>query len=273
MALSTIDSCKTVGSVETDGRVDGGSRNRDGRAVSSLRLIVASHKPYKMPEGDVYLPLQVGAAGKNSIPGLVRDDQGENISAKNANWCELTGLYWAWKNVKADAVGLVHYRRLFAVSPEEIQKLVNTFAVVVPKPRNYWIETNYSQYVHAHHAQDLDVTRVILVERHPDFVAAFDAMLKSTKGHRFNMFAMTWPLFDDYCTWLFDVLFELERRLDISDYSPYDARVFGFVSERLLDVWLQTRGIRPAEVPVQHLEGQNWPRKIVLFLKRKFVRK
>ena len=78
-----------------------------------IRMIVATHKPYWMPEDPVYLPVQVGAAGRESL-GFQRDDEGENISAKNPNYCELTGLYWAWKNLDADYIGLVHYRRYFS---------------------------------------------------------------------------------------------------------------------------------------------------------------
>ena len=239
-----------------------------------MRIVVAAHKPYRMPADFRYLPLQVGAAGKPDI-GFRRDDEGENISARNANWCELTGLYWAWKNLKADAVGLVHYRRHFQgargiATGEEIAALLEKSDAVLPRKRNYFIETTRSQYAHAHHAEDLDVTRTILVERHPEYVKAFDAAMASTKGHRFNMFVMKRPQFDAYCKWLFDVLFELEKRLDISSYSPYDARVFGFVAERLLDVWIVTKGICFAELPVLHLESQHWPRKIVNFLRRKF---
>lgn len=242
-----------------------------------VKIVVAAHKPYSMPADAVYLPLQVGAAGKPSI-GFRRDDDGENISARNANWCELTGLYWAWKNLEADAVGLVHYRRHFrgargVVTGDELTSLMDCHDIILPRKRNYFIETNYSQYAHAHHASDLDETRRILVERHPSYVDSFDAAMKSTKGHRFNMFVMKRPLFDGYCEWLFDVLFELERRLDISAYSAYDARVFGFVAERLLDVWLGCQnGVRVCELPVLHLEGQNWPRKIMSFLRRKFWR-
>ena len=239
-----------------------------------MAIIVAAHKPYRMPEDACYLPLQVGAAGKDGF-GFRRDDEGENISARNANWCELTGLYWAWKNLKADAVGLVHYRRHFKgrdgiATGGEIAALLEKADAVLPRKRNYFIETTRSQYVHAHHAEDLDVTRAILVERHPEYVKAFDAAMASTKGHRFNMFVMKRPQFDPYCVWLFDVLFELEKRLDISSYSPYDARVFGFVAERLLDVWIMTNGISFAELPVLHLESQRWPRKILAFLRRKF---
>ena len=238
-----------------------------------VQVIVATHKPYRMPEDRVYLPLQVGAAGKPSL-GFRRDDEGENISAKNANWCELTGLYWAWRNLKSAAVGIAHYRRHFRgragiACGAEIAAALERADVILPRKRNYFIETTYSQYVHAHHAIDLDLTRQILVERHPEYVAAFDATMKATKGHRFNMFVMKRQRFDAYCEWLFDVLFELERRLDISSYSPYDARVFGFVSERLLDVWIVTNGVGFVEFPVVHLESQVWPRKALMFLWRK----
>ena len=242
-----------------------------------MKVIIATHKPYRMPEDPCYLPLQVGASGKQSL-GFARDDAGENISAKNANWCELTGLYWAWKNLAADAVGLVHYRRHFRgakgiATGAELEAALAKTGVVLPKQRNYFIETTRAQYVHAHHVEDLDVTREILVERHPDCVAAFDRAMASTKGHRFNMFVMTREKFDAYCAWLFDVLFELEKRLDISSYSPYDARVFGFVSERLLDVWIAASGTGYAELPVLHLESQHWPKKIFSFLMRKFGKK
>ena len=79
----------------------------------NIRIIVAAHKPYQMPKDDIYLPLHVGHAGKPDI-GFQGDDTGENISTKNANYCELTGLYWAWKNLDADYIGLAHYRRYFA---------------------------------------------------------------------------------------------------------------------------------------------------------------
>lgn len=77
-----------------------------------IKIIIATHKKYWLPKDSIYLPLQVGAEGKKDL-GYVKDNIGDNISAKNANFCELTGLYWAWKNLDADYVGLVHYRRYF----------------------------------------------------------------------------------------------------------------------------------------------------------------
>ena len=149
----------------------------------NLRVVVAAHKPYWMPADPVYLPVQVGAAGKASIPGYTRDDSGENISAKNPHYCELTGLYWAWKNLSGDAIGLAHYRRHFArpghgdkkarvMTGPELEQALNGVQAVLPAPRHYWIETNYSQYAHAHHGVDLDTMRAILSEEWPAYLPA-----------------------------------------------------------------------------------------------------
>ena len=141
--------------------------------------------------------------------------------------------------------------------------------ILLPKPRNYFIETNYNQYVHAHHAIDLDETRKIIEGKYPNYLKAFDESMKSTIGHRFNMFIMKKDKFDEYCSWLFDILFELENRLDISNYSVNDARVFGFVSERLLDVWLYTKNYKYKDLPYIFMEKQNWLVKGFNFVKRK----
>ena len=292
--------------------------NRAGQTkdTDNIRIIVAAHRPYWMPEDPIYLPVQVGAEGKADL-GYTPDNTGQNISDKNAFYCELTGLYWAWKNLDAEYLGLAHYRRHFVnpsghreqknadapgflcltrqdsqphfssdaaalpagqppaekvariLTREHAERLLRRTDVLLPKKRHYWIETNYSQYIHAHHEIDLVTTRQILMEKTPEYAAAYDLVMKRTYGHRFNMFIMKRELLDDYCTWLFDILFELERRLDIRDYSPNDQRVFGFVAERLLDVWIEKNQIKYREIPYVFLEEQHWVNKGMAFLKRK----
>lgn len=247
-----------------------------------LRIVVAAHKRYPMPADPVYLPVQAGSALHPPLP-YQPDGEGDSISEKNPNYCELTCLYWAWKNLDADYIGLCHYRRYFrgrrggeklgrVLTGQQAQALLGRAPVLLPPKRRYWIETNYSQYIHAHHAADLDLTRKILAQRHSGYLPAFDAVMKRTWGHRFNLFVMRRDLLEQYCAWLFDILFELERQLDISQYSANDRRVFGFVSERLLDVWLDT--VRPPfrECPVVNLESQHWLKKGSAFLQRKFFK-
>ena len=215
----------------------------------NIKIIVSTHKQYWMPKESVYLPLHVGAEGKTDF-GYTKDNTGDNISFKNVHFCELTGLYWSWKNLAADFVGLVHYRRYFTrkevrnsdkkkaqiLGRDEWEKILTACPVVVADKRNYYIETNRSHYNHAHPAIGLDETERIIKEKYPEYSAAFAAVMNRTWAHMFNMFVMRRDLYDAYCQWMFDVLFELEKRLDISSFDAYNARVFGFVSERLLDV-------------------------------------
>ena len=247
----------------------------------NIQIVVATHKEYRMPEDPLYLPVQAGRALHAPLT-YIGDNTGENISEKNPHYCELTCLYWAWKNLAAEAVGLCHYRRYFAgksfgekwsrlLTAQQAEKLLQKAPVILPKKREYWIETGYSQYAHAHHEEDLILTRAILEEKWPAYVPAFDGTLGRTRGHRFNMFLMRRDLLDRYCSWLFQVLAELEAQLDISSYSSNDQRVYGFVGERLLDVWVETNQIPYCECPVLHMESQHWLKKGTAFLRRKFV--
>ena len=251
-----------------------------GEEEMDVKIIVAAHKKYWMPKDPLYIPVMVGAEGKEDDFGYTPDNTGENISIKNPNYCELTGLYWAWKNLECEYLGLAHYRRHFTIMKgtgdrrdvlnlDQARGLLSDVDVLLPTKRNYWIETNYQQYVHAHHVEDLDETRRIIEEKYPEYIEAYDKSMKKTTGHRFNMFIMKKELADQYCEWLFDVLFELEKRLDISNYSKNDQRVFGFVSERLLDVWLNTNGIKYKDIPYIVLEKENWIIKGVNFILRK----
>ncbi|SDC00239.1 protein of unknown function [Succiniclasticum ruminis] len=249
-----------------------------------IKILVATHKKYWMPEDEVYLPLHVGAEGKADL-GYTKDNTGDNISIKNPNYCELTGLYWAWKNLQADYIGLVHYRRYFTIKEihnielkkkqilksEDWQRLLLNYPVVVPDKRKYYIETNRSHYNHAHPSIGLDKTERIINEKCPEYSCAFTTVMNRSWAHMFNMFVMRQDLFLEYCQWLFGILFELEERLDISEFDAYNSRVFGFVSERLLDVWLEKNRISYYEQNVSFMEPQNWLKKGGLFLKRKFI--
>lgn len=245
-------------------------------------ILVVSHKAYPIPDDPLYQPIQVGAAGKAAIsPSWLRDDEGDNISDRNRTFCELTGLYWAWKHIDDDFYGLCHYRRYFAghllfkeknkniLSADEAQRMLGQADIILPRKRHYFIETRESQYAHAHHVEDLHVTEAVIRESCSEYLPAWHKMLNSRSGHICNMFIMPKELFMEYCGWLFDVLFRVEERLDISGYSDYDSRVFGFIAERLLDVWVETKRLRFAEVPMAVIENEHWVKKITAFLRRK----
>ncbi len=247
-----------------------------------IKILVAVHKPCNVPSGGIYFPVQVGRALHPALENIAGDNTGPNISEKNPQYCELTALYWGWKNLDAEYLGLAHYRRYLAKpgwghslarlpGQKQLEHALQGCDILLPKKRHYWVETNYSQYIHAHHQQDLDITRAILAESWKKYLPAFDEVMRRRSGHRFNMFVMKKEIAQCYCTWLFAVLFELERRLDISHYSANDARVFGFVAERLLDVWLMQEGLPYRELPVLYTQPVNWLKKGTAFLHRKWA--
>lgn len=252
--------------------------------MKDVKIYSVFHKPYWYPTDNLYVPIQVGFLENLNIPNIIRDNTGDNISEKNKSFCELTAIYWVWKNAKHDYVGIDHYRRHFSlkvskdkksciITEKDILPLLSSDVVILPKKRHYWIETNYSQYAHAHNEIDLIKTKEILASLYPDYIEPFEIVMGKTSGHRFNMMIMPWKVFDSYCTWLFSILFELEKVLDISQYSDYDYRVFGFVAERLLDVYLLKNGIKTRNIGYVFMDNERWGKKILSFVKRKILKK
>ena len=101
-----------------------------------IRLYVMTHKKIAEIPDPLYIPMQVGKAGKEDF-GYVGDDTGDNISAKNNRYCELTGMYWLWKNVKCDIIGVCHYRRYFIkdeklLDQSYIEKKMQNYSMIIP---------------------------------------------------------------------------------------------------------------------------------------------
>ena len=253
-----------------------------------IQLVVAAHKRYRMPDDSIYLPLHVGHAGKENI-GYVGDDTGDNISEYNARLCELTGLYWAWKNLDAEYIGLVHYRRhftakgLFArlgrdkfscvLTEKELRGILERYDLVLPKERKYYIESLWSHFIHCGygHEKDLEILRQVVEEVQPEYAETFEIVMDRTHGHMFNMFIMKRDILDRYCSWLFPILLEVDRRLDITGYTPMEARAVAYFGEFMLDVWNEKQKIPFKELPVMFMEKQNWLIKGGDFLKRKLI--
>ena len=256
----------------------------------SVKVIIATHKKYQMPKDSMYVPVHVGAEGKGDL-GYTKDNTGDNISTLNPSFCELTGLYWGWKNLDADFIGLAHYRRHFSfrknkdkwesvLTYNDIKQYLNNIKVFVPKKRNYYIETLYSHYAHTHYSEQLDITESIIKEKHPEYLDSYKKVMNQRSGYMFNMMIMKKELLNDYCIWLFDILFELQNRLDMPELSAFQGRFYGRVSEIIFNVWLdhqlQVGNLKKDEVMELnciHMEKINWWKKGTAFLKAKFFGK
>lgn len=262
-----------------------------------ITIVVATHKKSPMPTDRMYLPLHVGAADKKDKKGdplnfgYTRDDTGENISSKNLNFGTQTGLYWAWKNLDSEYKGLVHYRRYFTgknkkkkdmlgsiITYDEIKPMLGRYRIFTPKKRWYFIETLYSHYAHTHDEQHFKIVRLIIQKDCPAYLPAYDKVLKRRWGYMFNMMILQKDLMDDYCKWLFNILFKTFEQIDTTGLSAFDSRFCGRISEILFDVWLDNKIesgiIRKKEIKeLSYMEDVDWNYKIKVFLSAKFLNK
>ncbi|SHJ28474.1 DUF4422 domain-containing protein [Pseudobutyrivibrio xylanivorans] len=267
-----------------------------------IKIFIATHKPCQLPEQSCYIPIQVGAQGKDPISysqvgisdktgNITRDDEGENISQKNPFYCELTATYYIWKNITADVVGLCHYRRYFAskknlgtdtapfenvLTEAEIERLMAESDVIIPKRNKYFIETLYSHYAHTMDGMHLDVAREVMAQVCPEDLKYMDAIFSRTNGSMYNMCIMKKDIFDQYSQWLFALLAGVEERVDLTGLTDFQARLFGRVSEILMNVWIlkiQSEGKVVTEVTAAYSEKINWIKKGYWFLQAKFFGK
>lgn len=246
--------------------------------MPDIKLFVCCHQPTQVPAHPLLVPIQVGAAlGESHFPDFLHDDIGDNISAKNRSYCELTAQYWAWRNIEADCYGFFHYRRYlcpnikaklpYRVEQEvslslldklgyaEFEQLIRQYDIIVPKGENMYVPVR-EHYANApfHHGEDLTLAEQIVRERHPEMIEAMEIYLSGTLCYFGNIHIMRCEVFHDYCAWLFPILEEFDQRTDISGYSLQEQRVDGYLAERLLGIYVTFRRgeLKTLELPRVH---------------------
>ena len=216
--------------------------------MSNIKIFICAHKEVKLPKHPYFLPIQAGAALHKPIMSYQPDSEGDNISIKNPHFCELTCHYWAWKNLKnVEIVGLNHYRRYFDFTRKWSQFSADKHFI----PTEEFLKTDYTQqYGDYHIARDWEMLRSIIKERSPQYIPAFEkTMDHSNKAAGYNMFITHWKHFDAYSEWLFDILFEVERRVPPID-DPVQSRIYGYMSERLINVFCEHYHLRIKHIPL-----------------------
>ncbi len=247
--------------------------------MERLKIIVCTHnKSIKMHE-DCFLPIQVGKAISDLDLGIQGDDQGDNISYKNPNYCELTGHYWLWKNVKdVDYVGLCHYRRFFNFDTAgdcfvdyslvresdfdflntkrpDVSKLFKRHDIVLAKPKVYPFSLSVDYSV-CHQSKDFKILEQVILEQDPSYKTSVDHIFHgNNKLSHYNMFVMKSKDFEKYSQWMFAILEEVERRIDISDYDRAQSRIFGYQSERMLNLYVYHNKMRVNYRPIYYVNN------------------
>ena len=220
-----------------------------------VKIFTMTHKKFIPPVDPIYIPLHVGRKSSPDI-GYMGDDTGDSISEWNHYFGELTGVYWVWKNIQdADIVGICHYRRFFLDQDRKLMKqrqyedILQKYDIIVSNLA--YADKPYQEYYkEAHNVADLLMTGEVLKEKYPEYASYFDAAIEGDRYYYGNLMAGSRQLFKSYAAWLFDILFEVQKRIDVSGYDLYNQRVFGFLSEQLLKVWIDKNGLKAYEANV-----------------------
>lgn len=260
--------------------------------LSNAKIFITYHKPATLLK---HMPSVVAIHGGRALrtatkDGAVKgkdlewlrqntigDDSGDNISFKNREFCELTALYWVYKNydlTNYSHVGFMQYRRHFIFNESSFKSTKNNFEEEsfsikrYPKINNQYIDTiglteerlqeyikkydciipyagnlsrakvdsiwlDYAQQIPGLHIDDLILLREIFAQIHPSEIKEFDFYLSQPNKLMYLMFILKKDIFFDYCRYLFNILFEVEKKLDVSLYTPNGRRTMGFLGEIL----------------------------------------
>lgn len=253
----------------------------------AIKIFTYCHKPCRTVETKFIKPLQVGAALSKKRLSMLHDDEGDNISDENARLCELTGQYWAWKNVKADYYGFMHYRRHFVFSEiseqprtdgtvifpsisdeyvrhiglddENIMSCIADCDLIIPPRvdvRNWGALNNEVQFssLMNMHAREFCTVCDIVKKLYPEYKETVEKFRNGHYAYWFNMFIMRKELFYDYCKWLFTILEESGRSVEYANMNQAEQRTLAFMAERLFSIYVYKLIKDNPDLKIKHLK-------------------
>ena len=232
--------------------------------MERISIYVATHKKMSYSLPPIYKLCQVNAALSGHWDGYIYDDQNtDNISEKNYCYCELTAQYALWKNDNSDIKGLAHYRRFFSdvdfptysqyiynrfsgskiresiINEEQIRTYLKDYDIILQWPYCPYYTSAYEDLTQFVYPTDIEVLISVIDNSFPEYKEALNETLSKTGISYLNMFIAKKDIFNQYSEWLFKVLNEVEEKTDISNYDSQHKRIYGYLSEVLLNVYVQ----------------------------------
>lgn len=233
----------------------------DSSRKNIVKVYIVTHKETEMPNQDSYYPLLVGARSHVELKHkYLCDDNGENISEKNKSYCELTGLYWIWKNTSDNIIGLVHYRRFFAkvrglrlyhryftktrsdyelINEKDVANYLKNCDLLVKKSEKYFdsIERVFRRHSHIGDEKWEEFEHYFF-KFYPEYQSAFKKTSERRQLINCNMFIGKKEVVDRYCEWLFPILDGLDDFHKQRTGKYYCNRELGYYGEFLFGTWL-----------------------------------
>ena len=254
--------------------------------LKDIKILESVFKGNSKGYGNIIFPVSAGTAlyNKNDIVLSMHDNDGDNISNKNPSYCELTVQYWAWKNLRCDVCGIFHQRRFLDLSginkrypyriakqPDEITlqkaglsyqavcELTDKYSVIANRRENLYesVEAFYNRN-DRQNFDDIGLLKDIIKEKYSEYYPSAEKYFKGTYSYFCNVFIMDKKMFDCYSEWLFDILFEYEKRKPENLFYP---REMGKLGERLFGIYMtyikDNTDISYSELPRIHFSSIN----------------
>jgi hypothetical protein len=238
-----------------------------------VKIVVCTHERPLNFEHELLMPIHCGKAINDMTLGILGDDIGENISILNPRFSELTGMYWAWKNLtNIDVIGICHYRRVFdfnkeiglflpykhityskfkglSIASNYFEKIFKRYDIILHQPYicQYDLETMYCR---SHFSDDLLKVENIIKEIYPDYLTSYYyVMQRNNRASLHNLLVMPKKDYNDLCEWLFEILLKLDSIVDYSSYSDFQKRLPAIISERLVMVYVHHKKFKVKYLP------------------------
>lgn len=228
-------------------------------------IYVVSHKKFEMPADKLLVPVYVKDV-QTPDQDARKAFEGDHIGELNLKINELTALYWIWKNTYTDIVGICHYRRYFSVMPnvfsadfalpdqDRIEEELEACDMIVTSavcsyPFSLKEQLRKTVFTEAFE-MGMKLVRERIEEVCPEYMEDFEECFQGFIMYPCNMFITSWDIFSNYCEWLFGIVIDVARYIDVTLYDSYSQRIIGFIAERLLTVWIRHNNIKIKEYPV-----------------------
>lgn len=215
----------------------------------NIKIYVMTHKKFNMPSISILSPLHVGRAQSSDL-GYPGDDTGDNISDLNEYFGELTGMYWVWQNdTTSDYIGLCHYRRYFLnedgtfMEKKDFSRIFEEYEAITSKT-SICDNSYYEDFSKSHNARDLDAVKNAIAVLYPEYLLDYEKAMAGKFSYWGNLFVASAQIFKNYCQWLFNILLKASEEIHPDNYDLYHRRVYGFLSEQLLMVYLRPKHMR-----------------------------
>lgn len=244
--------------------------------MNDIKIFIANRhdQNYEKIENPLFHYVTCGSIYDNTNTTSFNDCDGDNISKKHLLFRSITVQYWAWKNCNADYFGFFQYRRFLSfttkhyeyneynyiaqqyidaktsskyqlLNEEKISDYIKEYDIITSEPmctKKLGIKT-VKEYCEKREAI-YSTTNYLFIEellslKYPQYLPAYHSYMNDNKRYLYNIFIMKNELFQKYSEWLFDILFELEKKIDFTNYSYQQLKIFATLSEDLFGIFFK----------------------------------